>query len=64
MKLAQAFAFVSVQNEGTVANSITWFQDTLSNQTVFRADNTGDTTADLTIVLQGKVDLTAIDFHL
>jgi Ca2+-binding RTX toxin-like protein len=60
----QDFAFVSAQNSGTVANSITWFQDTPNNQTVIQADNTGDTTADLTIVLQGKVDLTAADFHL
>ncbi|HEX2591856.1 MAG TPA: hypothetical protein VHL34_10195, partial [Rhizomicrobium sp.] len=60
----QDFAFVSAQNSGTVANNITWFQDTLNNQTVIQADNTGDTTADLTIVLQGKVDLTATDFHL
>jgi hypothetical protein len=34
----------------------------VNNQTVIRAGNNGGTTADLTTVLQGKVDVT--DFHL
>lgn len=57
-----AFTFILAQNAATVANSVTWTQS--AGNTIIHADVNGDTTADLTITLQGNIGLTAVDFVL
>ena len=52
-----SFMFVENTTPGTdpgvQANSITWYQDAANGETIVQADVTGDTTADLVIVLTG-----------
>ena len=64
----QAFTFVDnatpTVNPGVQANSITWYQDTVNNQTIIQADVNGNTTADLQIHLAGLVTLHAANFIL
>jgi hypothetical protein len=58
----QAFLFAG-NNASTVANSVTW-SESLGN-TILQIDNTGDTTADMQIILTGAgLGLTATDFIL
>jgi Ca2+-binding RTX toxin-like protein len=49
----------------TVANSVTWSEDVVNNRTILHIDNSGDTVADMQIVLQGTgLGLTDADFIL
>jgi Ca2+-binding RTX toxin-like protein len=58
----QAFLFAG-QNASVVANSITWSQS--GGNTILQLDVTGDTTADMRIVLTGiNLNLTSGDFLL
>ena len=59
----QAFTFVTAANANTVANRITWFESV--GNTIIQIDNTGNTTADMNIILNGVgLILTATDFIL
>jgi Ca2+-binding RTX toxin-like protein len=63
----QAFVFINnatpAVNPGIVANSITWFEQ--GGNTIVQLDNSGNTTIDMMIVLNGTgLGLTAADFHL
>jgi VCBS repeat-containing protein len=60
----QAFTFVATENANTVANSITWSHDHTAGaeKTIINIDNTGDTTADMTIILNGIIDPGSDDF--
>lgn len=62
----QAFAFVSAQNAGVVANSITWFQDVPNNRTIIQGDVDDGITpaADFQIELTGLHTLAEADFIL
>ncbi len=57
-------AFVAASTPNVVANSVTWYFDATHHQTVVQVDTTGDTTADMTILLSGNVTLHAGDFAL
>jgi len=57
-----AFAFVAVQNAGTVANSVTW--QITGGVTLVRIDTDGVAGAELTITLAGAPSLTSADFIL
>ena len=49
----------------TVANSVTWSEDVVNNRTILHIDNSGDTVADMQIILQGTgLGLTDTDFIL
>jgi Ca2+-binding RTX toxin-like protein len=58
-----AFVFGG-QTTSVVANQVTWYFDAVSGNTIVQADNSGDTTADMVIVLVGNHTLTAGDFLL
>ncbi len=45
-------------NPNVVAHSVTWFFDAPNHQTVVQVDVNGDTTADMTILLAGNINLT------
>ena len=54
---------LAASNAATVANSVTFSES--GGDTIVHIDNTGDTTADMTIVLTGTgLGLTASDFIL
>ena len=55
------FSFAG-QNAVAVANSVTWYQS--AGNTIIQADNTGDTTPDLVIILNGTHSLAVNDLHL
>jgi hypothetical protein len=58
----QAFLFGG-ENENVVANSVTWFTDQSSGNTVIQADLNGNNIADMQIVLTGvNPNLHAVDF--
>jgi VCBS repeat-containing protein len=56
----QAFTFIATENANTVANSITWTHS--GGDTIIHIDNTGDTTADMTIILDGILTPVTDDF--
>jgi Ca2+-binding RTX toxin-like protein len=59
----QAFLFVALANSNTVANSVTWYES--GGNTILNIDNSGNTVADMQIVLQGTgLGLTSGDFIL
>ena len=57
----QAFAFGG-NNPNAVANSVTW--SVSGGNTIVHIDNTGDTTADMQIILNGVLSLDASKFTL
>ena len=64
-----AFTFVDngsapTVDPGVLANSVTWYQDVANDQTIVQADTTGDSGAEVTVVLTGLYTLQATDFHL
>ncbi|MFM7083501.1 MAG: Ig-like domain-containing protein, partial [Hyphomicrobium sp.] len=52
------------QSSNIIANSVTWYQDSANSCTIVQMDNNGNTVADMVIVLNGLVNLTASDFVL
>ena len=60
----QAF-FYGGQNTNAVANSVTWFEDSVQGNTIVQVDVNGNATADVQIVLQGiHLNLQMTDFIL
>jgi Ca2+-binding RTX toxin-like protein len=60
----QAFLYGG-ENQNVVANSVTWFMDQASGNTIIQADLNGNTVADMQIVLTGlHPNLHATDFVL
>ena len=58
----QAFLFAG-QNADVVANSVSWFEDVAAGNTIIQADVSGDTTAEISIVLIGiNLQLSTSDF--
>ena len=59
----QAFLGLS-QNDDVLSNRVTWYQDAANNRTIVQADTTGNSSADIRIVLTGLKTLSVSDFIL